>query len=148
MEIFTKVITVLAAVFVVLVIAGRYFGLEKRRQESAEARITRVYASIREKGLITASDLIEIKEAASLCRGTASVLACCERTDTEEAGGKVRICREFYALSELERFIAADGDFVLVPGDTVSIRIESEKRGTFELPGLLRRTRLSVGGAM
>ena len=148
MEIFTKVITVLAAVFVILIIAERYFGLEKRKQENAEARISRVYASIREKGVITASDLIEIKEAASLCRGTATVVACCERPGAEDETGKIRTFREFFALSELERFIASDGDFVLVSGDSISIRIESEKRGAFELFGLLRRTRLSVGGAM
>ena len=148
MEIFTKVITVLAAVFVVLLIAERYFGLEKRKQENAEGRIAKVYASIREKGMITASDLIEIKEAASLCHGTPTVLACCERSDIENETGKTRRLREFFALSELERFIAADGDFVLVPGDSISIRIESERRGAFEFFGLLRRTRLSVGGAM
>ena len=145
METFARIITALAAVFIVLMIFERYLEIDRLRNDNAESRIRTIYGNIKEKGFISATDMLELKEAASLCRGSISVSAGCRRDDVGE-DGSVHFYREYLYAKEIEQLIIEEGSFVLSPGDTLSIKVENVRGSGTLLPWAVRKGALTVGG--
>ena len=148
METFSRLFTILAAVFLVLLAFSHYLNLEKKKLHAARERIAQVYSGIREKGMITASDIIEIKEAASLCGGNLCVSSGAKREGIEAVTGAVYTYRDYLYLSDIEGIICDEGSFCIMPGDSVSISVEAEKRNIFDIFRPITRNRLSFGGAV
>ena len=148
METLSRSLTILAAAFLVLLAFSHYIGIEKKKLHAAEERISRVYMSIRDKGMITASDIIEIKEAASLCGGSLSLSSGAQREGIEADTGFVYTYRDYLYLCDIEGIICDEGTFYVMPGDSVSINVEAKKRNLFDIFRPITRNRLSFGGAV
>ena len=148
MEVFSRVLGILGAVFIILLAFTHYLGMEKKKLLKAEERIAGVYAGIREKGMITASDVLEIKEAASLCGGSVCISSGALREGIEPETGYIYTYRDYFYLSDIEGIICDEGSFCMMPGDSVSISVEADKRRPFDIFRPLSRNRLSFGGAL
>jgi len=147
METFARIITACAAVFILLMIFERYLELDRIRYDNAENKIKMIYGNIKEKGFITASDMIELREAASLCRGSITISAGCLREVADDTG-LVRSYREYLYISDIEQLINEEGSFMLSRGDTLSISIETALGSGLVIPGITRRNTLNAGGVI
>ncbi len=152
MEAFGRFMSIAATVlmFFPLVVLPRVAMESERYNVSVENKVNAILEQIKQKGEITASDLLLLKEAAADLKGSLSISIGNKREVLIPENNKVFRYREELYTDDIEELINLEGRIILQAKDTISLVIEGS--GSYSGYRLFRSgpatRRIVAGGAV
>lgn len=92
-----------------------------KNRETIECRINNIYERIKKNRVLTASDLLELRETAALCDGKLMISIGCEREVIRPENHVAYCYKEYLYTDEIENLVKNEGKIILLTGESLSI---------------------------